>query len=95
MTYLHDYVTARKTLREKVIPKVVASIMPILDQMGAEYEMLKEGQPTTTGAGVDSLMVRFPEGTLPDGYVMRIDFVSVKHVAWQMPDGTPAKGPGF
>lgn len=94
MTYLHDYVNARSTLRRDVIPKLIAALMPTLDTLGMEYEMLKEGQPAE-GATVDALLVSLPDGQLPDGYRMRIDFVALNKASWKAPDGTPTKGPGF
>lgn len=84
MTYLHDFTTARTSLREKVIPKMIAALMPTMDFLGFAYER-----------NDDSLFVTLPDGTLPEGYVMRIDFVPVNQVPWKAPDGTYVKGPGF
>lgn len=93
MTYLHDFITARKALRT-LIPKLLAGIIPILDREECTYEALWEGQPAFVESA-DSLIVRLPDGLLPNGYRLRIDFVPVNQVAWKNPDGTPTKGPGF
>lgn len=84
MTYLHDFTKARETLREKVIPKMIAALMPTLDFLGYSYERQE-----------DSLLVTLPEGTLPEGYIMLINFVPGKPSAWKTADGTDTKGPGF
>lgn len=84
MTYLHDYITARKTLQEEVIPKMIAALMPTMDFL--KYEYVREG---------DSLYVTLPGNVLPEGYRMRIEFTAAKSSQWTAPDGTPVKGPGF
>lgn len=82
MTYLHDFVTARSRLREKVIPKLIAALMPTLDMLGLEYVALYENHPTT-GEKVDGLRVIGDSLELPDGYVMRIDIYPVKMTEWR------------
>lgn len=94
MTYLHDYVSARNTLREKVIPKMIAALMPTLDFLGYKYEVLKEGLPAEAGMA-DSLIVELPEGMLPKGYKFRIDFSAIQVQPWKAPNGEEVKGPGF
>lgn len=93
MTYLHEFLRAREEIR-KLTPKLLASIIPILDQTGCEYQALWEGQPSYTHEA-DSILVSMPEGMLPDGYQLRIDFVPVKPSTWKAPDGTDKRGPGF
>lgn len=82
MTYLHDFITARKGLREKVIPKLIAALMPTMDMLGIEYVAMYENHPTT-GDQVDGLRVTGEYLGLPDGYVMRIDFYPVKMAEWK------------
>lgn len=93
MTYLHDYVNARAEIR-KLSPKLIAAMMPVLDREGCEYQALFEGQPSYTETA-DSLAVTLPDGVLPEGYRLRIDFVPIARSQWTRPDGTPTKGPGF
>lgn len=83
MTYLHDFTTARKILREEIIPKMLAALMPTMDFLKYEYE--REG---------DSIIVKVGD-VLPEGYQMRIYFEPVKSAEWKNADGTPAKAPGF
>ena len=67
MTYLHDYLNARKTLQEKVIPKMFAALMPTMDFLGYVYSREE-----------DTLIVTLPDDTLPEGYVMQISFAPLK-----------------
>lgn len=67
MTYLHDYLTARKTLQEKVIPKMIAALMPTMDILGFTYKREE-----------DTLIVTLPSDTLPEAYVMQISFAPLK-----------------
>lgn len=92
MTYLDDYVTARAKIRE-YIPKLIAGIMPILDRADCTYEALREGQPSYLESA-DSLIVSLPDGSLPEGYQLRIDFVPVKAAEWIRPD-SDKKGARF
>lgn len=93
MTYLHDFVKARAEIR-KLTPKLLACMIPILDREQCRYQALWEGQPAYIEAA-DSLIVSLPDGLLPDGYQLRIDFVPVNLASWKAPDGTPTEGPGF
>lgn len=86
MTYLHDYTTARKAIQTDIAPKIIAAVMPILDRLGADYEALPGEE--------SGLIVSMPNGTLPDGYRLRIDFTAVNTAPWKAPDGTDTKGPG-
>lgn len=67
MTYLHDYLNARKTLQEEVIPKMFAALMPTMDILKFTYSREE-----------DTLIVALPDGTLPEGYVMQISFAPLK-----------------
>ena len=87
MTYLHEYTIARTKIHKDMTPKLIAAVMPILDRMEAEYEALPPEQ--------SGLLVTMPEGFLPDGYRLRIDFTAVQTAPWKGPDGTEKEGPGF
>ena len=84
MTYLHDYTTARKVLRENVIPKMVAALMPTMDMLKFEYVRVE-----------DTLVVMLPDGILPEGYQMRIVFEPFKNAEWKTLGETMVKDPGF
>jgi hypothetical protein len=94
VTYLHDYVRAREILRDQVVPKMMAALMPTMDFLGYEYERLREGS-TVDGTSVDSIIVSFPDDLLPEGYRMRIEFSPIRKAPWKAPDGSEVKGPGF
>lgn len=87
MTYLHDYTAARTKIRQAVVPKLVAALMPVLDREGASYSALPGEE--------NGLIVTLPDGFLPDGYRLRVDFTAVSTAPWKAPDGTPTEGPGF
>lgn len=70
MTYLHDYLKARKTLQENVIPKMFAALMPTMDFLGYTYSREE-----------DTLIVTLPDDILPDGYVMQVSFAPLKQSA--------------
>lgn len=80
MTYLHDYLSARDKIRSDVAPRLVAAVMPVLDRLGAEYEANRGEEP--------GLIVTLPDGMLPEGYFLRIEFTAVKTAPWVAPDGT-------
>ena len=88
MTYLHDFVNARKRIREKVIPKLVAALMPTMDTLGIDYVAMFENHPTS-GEQVDGLRLSGEYLELPDGYVMRIDFYPVKMTEWKSTNPNP------
>lgn len=84
---MHDYTAARKKIREDFAPKLIAALMPTLDMSGCEYEPLPGDQ--------DGLIISMPDGSLPEGYRLRIDFTAINTASWKAPDGTDTKGPGF
>lgn len=67
MTYLDDFVNSREALRQTVIPKMIAALMPTMDFLGYVYSREE-----------DTLIVTLPDGTLPEGYVMQVSFAPLK-----------------
>lgn len=79
MTYLHDYLEARRKVREvseRVMLAIVGELHP------AEFECFREGRPTSTfpgeHVGPDSVRVRL-DG-MPDGYILEVSIYPLKEV---------------